>query len=145
MLEATVRDNQELSQLIQQATSKREAITLVQEGQQKAVLLSLEMFQALIGISDRRENLLAKGFTAMSHQLFTKSGYDSPDKIMQLIQEVKQELATEREQCLKWRKNQCLVCPNRYFSTQKLILALVEQTEEFQCLTPEEFLQKYVQ
>jgi PHD/YefM family antitoxin component YafN of YafNO toxin-antitoxin module len=48
MLEATVRDNQELSQLIQQATSKREAITLVQEGQQKAVLLSLEMFQALI-------------------------------------------------------------------------------------------------
>ena len=28
MLEATVLDNQELSQLIQQATSKREAITL---------------------------------------------------------------------------------------------------------------------
>jgi PHD/YefM family antitoxin component YafN of YafNO toxin-antitoxin module len=100
MLEATVRDNQELSQLIQQATSKREAITLVQEGQQKAVLLSLEMFQALIGISDRRENLSAEGFADMSRQLFTKSGYDSPDKIMQLIQEVKQELATEREQRL---------------------------------------------
>ena len=98
MLEATVRDNQELSQLIQQATSKREAITLVQEGQQKAVLLSLEMFQTLIGISDRREQLSNQGFAAMSRQLFTKSGYDSPDKIMQLIQEVKQELATEREQ-----------------------------------------------
>ena len=98
MLEVTVRDNQELSQLIQQATSKREAITLVQEGQQKAVLLSLEMFQALIGIGDQREQLTAQGFTAMSRQLFTKSGYDSPDKIMQLIQEVKQELATEREQ-----------------------------------------------
>lgn len=98
MLEATVRDNQELSQLIQQATSKREAITLVQEGQQKAVLLSLEMFQALIGISDRREQLSNQGFAAMSRQLFTKSGYDSPDKIMQLIQEVKQELAAERKE-----------------------------------------------
>lgn len=105
MLEATVRDNQELSQLIQQATSKREAITLVQEGQQKAVLLSLEMFQALIGISDRRENLSAEGLAAMSRQLFTKSGYDSPDKIMQLIQDVKQELATEREQRLNDGKN----------------------------------------
>jgi len=105
MLEATVRDNQELSQLIQQATSKREAITLVQEGQQKAVLLSLEMFQALIGISDRIENLSAEGLAAMSRQLFTKSGYDSPDKIMHLIQEVKQELATEREQRLNDGKN----------------------------------------
>ena len=98
MLEATVRDNQELSQLIKQATSKREAITLVQEGQQKAVLLSLEMFQTLIGISDRREQLSNQGFAAMSRQLFTKSGYDSPDKIMQLIQEVKQELAAERKE-----------------------------------------------
>jgi PHD/YefM family antitoxin component YafN of YafNO toxin-antitoxin module len=104
MLEATVRDNQELSQLIQQATSKREAITLVQEGQQKAVLLSLEMFQNLIGISDRREQVSAQRFTAMSRQLFTKSGYDSPDKILQLIQDVKQELATEREQRIHDRK-----------------------------------------
>ncbi|MBN3962517.1 MULTISPECIES: hypothetical protein [unclassified Nostoc] len=40
MLEANIRDNQELSQLIQQANSKREAIALVQEGQPKAVLLS---------------------------------------------------------------------------------------------------------
>ena len=104
MLEATVLNNQELSQLIQQATSKREAITLVQEGQQKAVLLSLEMFQALIGISDRRENLSAEGFADVSQQLFTKSGYDSPDKIMHLIQEVKQELATEREQRLNNEK-----------------------------------------
>ncbi|MEH2058219.1 MAG: hypothetical protein V7K97_19085 [Nostoc sp.] len=31
MLEANIRDNQELSQLIQQANSKREAIALVQE------------------------------------------------------------------------------------------------------------------
>lgn len=104
MLKATVLDNQELSQLIQQATSKREAITLVQEGQQKAVLLSLEMFQALIGISDQRANLSAEGFAAMSRQLFTKSGYESPDKIMQLIQEVKQELATEREHRLNDEK-----------------------------------------
>jgi PHD/YefM family antitoxin component YafN of YafNO toxin-antitoxin module len=100
MLEATVRDNQELSQLIQQVTSKREAITLVQEGQQKAVLLSLEMFQALIEISVRREQLSVKGFAAMSRQLFTKSGYDSPEKIIELIQEIKQELSTEREQRL---------------------------------------------
>lgn len=104
MLEATVRDNQELSQLIQQANSKREAIALVQEGQQKAVLLSLEMFQALIGISDRRENLSAQGFASMSSQLFTKSGYESPGQIIQLIQDVKQELATEREQSLNDRK-----------------------------------------
>lgn len=107
MLEANIRDNQELSQLIEQANSKREAITLVQEGQPKAVLLSLEMFQHLIGISDsealrrnRREQLSNEGFATMSHQLFTKSGYDSTDKIMELIQDVKQEISTEREQRL---------------------------------------------
>ncbi|MHC5935266.1 hypothetical protein [Nostoc sp.] len=41
MLEANIRDNQELSQLIQQANSKREAIALVQEGQPKAVVISV--------------------------------------------------------------------------------------------------------
>ncbi len=97
MLEATVRDNQELSQLIQQATFKREAITLVQEGKHKAVLLSLEMFQNLIGICDRREQLSIAGFADISRQLFTTSGYDSAEKIMQLIHEVKEELAVERE------------------------------------------------
>ncbi len=96
MLEATVRDNQELSQLIQQANSKREAITLVQEGQQKAVLLSIEMFQNLIGISDRREQLSVAGFADTSRQLFITSGYDSSEKIMQLLHEVKEELAVER-------------------------------------------------
>lgn len=100
MLEANVRDNQELSQLIQRATIKREAIALVQEGQQKAVLLSLEMFQHLIGISERREQLSSEGFASMSRQLFAKSGYDSTDKVMELIQEVKQEILTEREQRL---------------------------------------------
>ena len=104
MLEANVHDNQELSQLIQQATTKREAIVLVQEGQQKAVLLSLEMFQHLIGISDRREQLSNEGFVAMSRQLFAKSGYDSTDKVMELIQEVKQEILTEREQRLNDEK-----------------------------------------
>ncbi|MHC5825848.1 MAG: hypothetical protein ACYT04_60860, partial [Nostoc sp.] len=76
MLEANIRDNQELSQLIQQANSKREAIALVQEGQPKAVLLSFAMFQHLIEISDsirvasrrealrrnRREQLSNEGF-----------------------------------------------------------------------------------
>jgi len=100
MIEANVQDNQELSQLIQQATSKREAITLVQEGQQKAVLLSLEMFQHLIGISNRNEQLSVEEFASMSRQFFTKSGYDSTEKTMQLIQEVKQELAAEREKRL---------------------------------------------
>lgn len=119
MLEATVRDNQELSHLIQQATSKREAITLVQEGQQKAVLLSLEMFQNLIGISDRREQLSDEKFTDISRQIFTASGYDSSEKIMQLLHEVKRELSVEREQRLN-------------------------DTEEFGCFTPKEFLQKYV-
>jgi PHD/YefM family antitoxin component YafN of YafNO toxin-antitoxin module len=100
MLEANIHDNKELSQLIEQANSKREAIALVQEGQQKAVLLSLEMFQYLIGISDRREQLSSEGFATMSRQLFTQSSYDSTDKIMELIQDVKQELSTEREQRL---------------------------------------------
>lgn len=100
MLEANVRDNQELSQLIQQANSKREAIALVQEGQPKAVLLSLAMFQHLIGISDHLEQLSNEGFATMSRQLFTKSGYDSNDKIMKLIQDVKQEISTERERRL---------------------------------------------
>jgi predicted nucleic acid-binding protein len=40
----------------------------------------------------------------------------------------------------KQGKDQCFVSRN-----YKLIRALVEQTEEFECLTPREFLQKYAQ
>jgi len=105
MLEANIHNNQELSQLIQQANSQKEAIALIQEGQQKAVLLSLEMFQSLIGISDRHKRLSNAGFTEMSQQLFTSAGYDSPEKIMQMLYEVKQEIATEREQRLKEKVN----------------------------------------
>jgi hypothetical protein len=104
MLEADVHNNQELYQLIQLANSKREAIALVQEGQQKAVLLSLEMFQNLIGICDRQEQISDEEFAATSRQLFAASGYDSPEEIMQAIHEVKQELLTEREQRLTDRK-----------------------------------------
>jgi PHD/YefM family antitoxin component YafN of YafNO toxin-antitoxin module len=105
MLEANLHNNQELSQLIQQANSQKEAIALIQEGQQKAVLLSLEMFQSLVGISDRHKRLSNAGFTEMSQQLFTSAGYDSPEKIMQMLYEVKQEIATEREQRLKEKVN----------------------------------------
>ena len=42
----------------------------------------------------------AKEFASISHQLFTTSGYDDPEKIMQLIHDIKQELAMEREQRL---------------------------------------------
>jgi len=63
------------------------------------------MFQSLIGISDRHKRLSNAGFTEMSQQLFTSAGYDSPEKIMQILYEVKQEIATEREQRLKEKVN----------------------------------------
>ena len=104
MLEANICDNQELSHLIRQATSSREPITLIQEGQQKAVLLSLEMFQYLVGVGNLHEQLLVEEFANISRQSFMKSGYESTEKVMALIQEVKQELLSEREQRLNARK-----------------------------------------
>ncbi|MCY7332564.1 MAG: hypothetical protein LH649_07860 [Pseudanabaena sp. CAN_BIN31] len=59
------------------------------------------MFQSLIGISDRHKRLSNAEFAEMSQQLFTSADYDSPDKTIQMLHEVKQEIATEREQQLK--------------------------------------------
>lgn len=89
-----------LAELVDRATTRHEIITLASEGQKKAVLLSLEAFEYLIGMQAYRQRELMPNdqFHAQFHQALVEAGYDSREAIIDLVQEVKREIAAERQQ-----------------------------------------------
>ena len=98
--EIEVSANRQLSELVKQAASSNQIMTLAAHGQSKAVLLSLEAFEYLVeGQAYRQRQLLPLDeFHQQFHQALVEAGYDSREKIINLVQEVKQELAAERDQ-----------------------------------------------
>lgn len=97
MLEADILNNSQLAKLIEQANTRSEVVTLTQNGEQKAVLLSMAMFQSLLGISDRSEELSDDQFAAIARQLFASAGCNTREEVMDLISDVKTELSIEQE------------------------------------------------
>ena len=102
-MKAEIFNNPQLTDLIEQAGS--EVITLNQNGEQKAVLLSVAMFQNLLGVCDRwkQEEVSDDQFAVITRQIFDASGYDTREKILDLVHDVKTELLVEREQRLTSR------------------------------------------
>ncbi len=89
-----------LAKLVDRAIDEHEIITLKTKSQKKAVLLSLEAFEHLINMrSNQPSELMSDAeFHQQFHQVLVDSGYDSREKIINLIQEVKQEMAEEGRQ-----------------------------------------------
>lgn len=92
--------SQQLSELVNRATAEKEPIILTAEGKAKAVLLSVEAFENLVGMREYscRELMPLESLQHQFNQALIEAGYDSREKIVNLVQEVKQKMAAERQQ-----------------------------------------------
>ena len=90
----------QLSELVDRAADERELIIiLTSEGKPKAILLGLEAFEALVGMREyaQRQLIPLDIFQQQFQQALIEAGYDSHQKIVDLVQEIKQEIAAERQ------------------------------------------------
>jgi len=89
----------QLPQLVEQTANGDNAIFLIANGQPQAVLLNVDLFWHLIGLDEYTKrppmplDVLQKGFGAALSEV----GYDSEEKIIELVRQVKREIADERE------------------------------------------------
>jgi prevent-host-death family protein len=90
----------DLAELVNRATTSQEVITLTAHGQRQAVLLSLEAFEYLVGLQryQQQELMPAHDFAQQFRQALAEAGYDSREKIIDMVREVKQEMYAERHQ-----------------------------------------------
>ena len=88
----------ELTDLVDRAASSQEIIALKSDNRKKAVLINAEAFEYLVGLNEyrRSETMPADEFEKGFHRALVDAGYDSREKILDLIREVKQELCEER-------------------------------------------------
>ena len=88
----------ELTNFIDRATDSQEMITLKSEDQKTAVIASAETFEHLVGLNRYRsgETMPADEFEKGFHQALVDAGYDSREKILDLVRDVKQEIYEER-------------------------------------------------
>jgi len=97
-LDITGANNPPLAELLAQATSSSNVITLSADGQKRVVLLSLELFEQLVGLKQysQKELMPANQFQQEFHRALVSAGYDTRQKIIDLVQDVKREIATEQ-------------------------------------------------
>ena len=87
-----------LSRLLNQAAYGNEVIILTSRNQPKAVLLGMDAFQRLVGARAHRQGSMMPLDTLQFQfqQALTNAGYDTIDKNVDLVRDVKQEMADER-------------------------------------------------
>ncbi len=87
-----------LSHWINRASYGREVVVVTSRGRAKAVILGVEAFEELVGLREYADlellplEALREGF----RQALAESGYHSRDEIVDLVREVKQEVALEQ-------------------------------------------------
>ena len=88
----------DLAELIDRANTKQEIITLTDKGEKSAVLISLEAFNHLVGSRrySQRDSMPKNEFQEAFGCALAEAGYDSRDKIIDLVREVKLEMYEER-------------------------------------------------
>ena len=88
-----------LSRLVNRAAFGNEIVILSSRGRAKAVLLGLETFEELIGMREHAKQQLVPLdiFQQQLRQAFADAGYDTTEKIVDMVREVKNELVAERD------------------------------------------------
>jgi antitoxin (DNA-binding transcriptional repressor) of toxin-antitoxin stability system len=86
-----VDTNQQLSELVSRATNTGELIILTADGKAKAVLLGVETFEELLGMREysQRELMPFDDLQKQFQEALREAGYDSQEKIVNLVQEIK--------------------------------------------------------
>lgn len=90
--------SRQLSQLVNRAAYGREVVILTSRGQAKAVLMGIEPFRKLVGSQDKATSLPLDVFQKQFADALADAGYDTREKVIQLVREVKREIADERSQ-----------------------------------------------
>jgi prevent-host-death family protein len=90
--------SRQLSQLVNRASYGREIVILTSHGQAKAVLLGMDAFQELVGMREyaQKELMPLDTFQRQFKQALVEAGYDTPEKVVALVREIKREIADEQ-------------------------------------------------
>ena len=90
--------NRQLSQLINRAAYSGEILILTSRGRPKAVLLGMEAFEELVNMRQYAERplMLYDAFQSRFREALEEAGFGSREKIVELVREVKREIADER-------------------------------------------------
>jgi prevent-host-death family protein len=90
--------SQNLSHWINQASYGRECIIVTSRGRAKAVLMGVEAFEAMIGVPDqtREPTRSIEELRREFRQALAEAGYETRDQVVELVRQVKRELADER-------------------------------------------------
>jgi hypothetical protein len=88
----------QLNDLIRRSVDEQEIFILTTDGEEKALLIGLDALENFMGMKKyaHRKLMPLDEFQEQFQQALAEAGYDSPEKIINLVQEVKQEMATER-------------------------------------------------
>jgi prevent-host-death family protein len=90
--------SRQLSRLVNRAAFGNEVVILTSRGRAKAVLLGLEVFEELVGMRAyaQQELISLDLFQQQFQKALDEAGYDSSEKVVELVRQVKRELAAER-------------------------------------------------
>ncbi len=90
--------SQNLSHWINQASYGRDCVIVTSRGRAKAALIGVEAFEALIGVpdQDRQRSLSGQELRREFRQALVEAGYQTPEEMVNLVREIKRELAEER-------------------------------------------------
>ena len=86
-----------LSHWINRASYGREVIVITSRGRAKAVILGVEAFEEMVGLSEYSDLELTPfdQFQQEFRQALAEEGYHTHDDIVRLVREVKKEVAAE--------------------------------------------------
>ena len=89
--------SRQFSQVVNRAAYGRDVVVLTSRGQPKAVLLGLDAFDQLVGMSEYANQPLVPldEFQEKFSAALAEAGYDTREKILALVHDVKLELAIE--------------------------------------------------
>lgn len=95
--------SRQLSHLVNQAAYAREIVVLTSRGQAKAVLMGVDAFHELVGMRPYIEKQLMPLDTVSRafREALEESGYDTTEKIISLVRDVRKEMAGERSEASK--------------------------------------------
>ena len=87
--------SRDLSGWLDRVSHKGESVVVRIDEQAQVVMLSVDVFDQLLGVRER-EGVPLPQFRREFRQALAAAGYNSRDKILALIQGVKRDLAAER-------------------------------------------------
>ena len=89
--------SRQFSQVINRAAYGQDVVVLTSRGQPKAVLLGLEAFDQLVGMREYANQTLMPidEFQEKFRAALAEAGYDTRQKLLDLVGDVKTELAIE--------------------------------------------------